>query len=133
MKNLLLIFAFFWTSFAFSQTPREIVQQQLDAYNNHDIDAFMSVFSEDIELWTLGDTLPSVKGSVSVKKIYADLFERAPELYSEVLNRSIIGKKVIDYEKISGRSGRGKGEILYLIMIYEVRDGKIYRATAVRE
>ncbi len=129
----ILPFILLFTSFAFSQTPREVVQKQLDAYNNHDIDAFMSVFSEDIELWTLGDTLPSVKGFTSVKKIYANLFERSPELYSEVLNRSIIGNKVIDYEKISGRSGRSKGEILYLIMIYEVRDGKIYRATAVRE
>lgn len=133
MKSLFFIIVFFLSVFANSQAPREVVQKQLDAYNSHDINAFMSVFSEDIELWALGDTIPSVKGFKSVKKIYTDLFDRSPDLYSEVLNRTVIGNKVIDYEKISGRSGRKKGEILYLVMIYEVRDGKIYRATALRE
>lgn len=133
MKKYFIVLLCSFSLFTLSQTPREVVQKQLDAYNNHDIDAFMSVFSDNIELWTLGDSIPSVKGFKSTKKIYADLFKRSQNLNSEVLNRTIIGNKVIDYEKISGRSGRGKEEVLYLIMIYEVRDGKIFRATAIRE
>lgn len=132
MKKYLIVLICCFSLFTLSQTPREVVQQQLDAYNERDIDAFMSVFSDDIELWTLGDSIPSIKGFKSTKKIYADLFKRSPNLHSEVLNRTIIGNKVIDYEKISGRSGGGKEEVLYLIMIYEVRDGEIFRATVVR-
>lgn len=133
MKHLLFIFLLSCYSYTYSQTPRSVVQKQLEAYNQHDIDAFMEVFSEDIELWTLGDTIPSVKGFAPVKKIYSDLFDRSPGLFSEVINRTTIGNKVIDYEKITGRSGNSKEQTLYLIMIYEVKDGKIFRATAVRE
>jgi hypothetical protein len=90
----------------------------------------MDVFSADIELWTLGDSIPSVSGFKNVRKVYANLFEKSPNLHSEVLNRTILGNKVIDYEKITGRNN---GAVLFLIMIYEVQNGKIVRATAVRQ
>jgi hypothetical protein len=111
-------------------TPEQVVQIQLEAYNERDIDKFMSVFSDDIELWTLGESQPWAKGKDSVRAVYANLFKNSPELNSQVLNRSVIGNKVIDYERITGRNG---GDVLFLVMIYEVRDGKIFRATAIRE
>jgi len=130
MKHL--IFALFSSIIftSFSQSPRAVVQQQLDAYNAGDIESFMDVFSAEIELWTLGDSIPSVSGFKNVLKVYANLFEESPNLHSEVLNRTILGNKVIDYEKITGRNN---GAVLFLIMIYEVQNGKIVRATAVRE
>lgn len=114
----------------FAQSPEQVVQLQLEAYNERNIDKFMSVFSADIELWTLGENQPWAKGQDSVRTVYANLFKNSPELHSDVITRSILGNKVIDYEKITGRN---RGEIRYLVMIYEVRDGKIFRATAVRE
>jgi hypothetical protein len=113
-----------------AQSPVEVVQLQLEAYNRGNIDDFMAVFSEDIELWTLGESQPWSKGFDAVKSVYSNLFKNSPDLYSVVLNRSVIGNKVIDYERITGRNG---GDELMLVMIYEVRDGKIFRATAVRE
>lgn len=114
----------------FAQTPEQVVQLQLEAYNEGNIEKFMSVFSEDVELWTLGESQPWSKGHEAVKAVYANLFKNSPDLHSVVMNRSVIGNKVIDYERITGRNG---GDVLYLVMIYEVRDGKIFRATAVRE
>lgn len=114
----------------FAQTPEQIVQLQLEAYNAGDIDKFMSVFSDDIELWTLGEAQPWAKGKDAVTAVYAKLFQNSPELHSEIITRTVIGNKVIDYERITGRNG---GDVLFLVMIYEVRDGKIFRATAVRE
>lgn len=131
MKSILSIIFIFSISLGFSQTPREVVQEQLDAYNDRDIERFISVFSEDIELWTLGDTIPSVKGKESVKKVYKKMFETKIDLHSEVLNRTVIGNKVIDYEKIDGV--KKDGEVYYLVMVYEVKDGKIFRATAIRQ
>ncbi len=131
--NFRLFFTILAISFMnriFSQTPEQVVQRQLEAYNEGNIDKFMAVFSDDIELWTLGESQPWSKGHEAVKAVYANLFKNSPDLHSVVMNRSVIGNKVIDYERITGRNG---GEVLYLVMIYEVRDGKIFRATAVRE
>ena len=131
MKYIISLIFVLSIAISFSQTPREVVQEQLDAYNDRDIERFIAVFSDDIELWTLGDTIPSVKGLISVKKIYGDLFESNTNLQSEVINRSVIGNKVIDYEKIQGL--KKDGGIYYLVMVYEVKNGKIFRATAIRE
>ena len=132
MNKLLLGFIAIYALNVYAQSPREVVQNQLEAYNAQNIGAFMKVFSDDVELWSLGDTIPSVSGLDNVKEVYADLFEHSPQLHSEVISRTIIGNKVIDYEKITGRLG-SEENMLFLIMIYEVRDGKIFRATSIRE
>lgn len=133
LMRLILLFniCVIMSSVNFAQEPEKVVQLQLEAYNSRNIDSFMAVFHKDIELWTLGAESPSAVGWEKVKGIYQELFEISPELRSTVINRSIIGNKVIDYEKIQGR--RGNQEDLFLVMIYEVEEGKIRRAWAVRE
>jgi hypothetical protein len=91
----------------------------------------MAVFSSDIQLFQLGESAPLAEGELVVRKIYANLFEKSPHLKSEVINRTIIGNKVIDYERITGRNGNEAP--LYLVMIYEVENGKIIRAHSVRK
>jgi hypothetical protein len=119
------------SSIATCQQADQIVQLQLEAYNARNIDSFMAVFHQDIEIWTLGADAPSAVGWEKVKGIYQELFEHSPELHSTVINRSVIGNKVLDYEKISGR--KGAKEDIFLMMIYEVEEGKIRRAWAIRE
>lgn len=114
-----------------AQTADQIVQKQLEAYNAREIDSFMACFHPDIEIWTLGADEASAIGKEAVKTLYAALFEQSPQLHSTVLNRSVIGSKVIDYERISGR--KGSNEDLFLVMIYEIKDNLIWRAWAVRE
>lgn len=116
---------------SFAKEPEKVVQLQLEAYNARDIDSFMAVFHDEIELWTLGSETPTAIGLEKVREIYSALFQQSPELHSTVINRSVIGNKVIDYERISGR--KGAKEDIFLIMIYEVNDHKIVRAWAVRE
>ena len=130
LKYCITLFAISLMNSTFAQTPEQVVQQQLEAYNEGNINKFMAVFSEDIELWTLGESQPWSKGWDSVKSVYANLFTNSSNLHSVLMTRSVLGNKVIDYEKITGRNG---GDVLYLVMIYEVREGKIFRATAVRE
>lgn len=115
---------------SFTQSPGDVAEAQLKAYNAKDIDAFMAVFSDDVTLWNLGDTIPWANGANKAREVYANLFASSPDLHSEVLTRTVIGNKVLDYERITGRKG---GDVLFLIMVYEVRDGKIFRATAIRE
>lgn len=112
-------------------SPEQIVQQQLEAYNRGDIDAFMDVFHQEAEVWRLGAETPFARGADEVRTIYGVLFDQSPDLYSTVLNRSIIGNKVIDYERITGRNGNETP--LFLVMVYEVVEGKILRAYSISE
>lgn len=128
-KNLIFLFLVI-SSLGFSQSPSDIAEAQLKAYNAHDIDAFMAVFSEDVALWNLGDSTFWASGAAQVRTTYAKLFASSPDLHSEVLSRTVIGNKVLDYERITGRKG---SDVLFLIMVYEIKDGKIFRATAIRE
>lgn len=128
-QNLVLLFLVI-SSLSFSQGPSDITEAQLKAYNAHDIDAFMAVFSEDVALWNLGDSTFWASGAAQVRTIYAKLFATSPDLHSEVLSRTVIGNKVLDYERITGRKG---SDVLFLVMVYEIKDGKIFRATAIRE
>ena len=114
-----------------AQTADQVVQLQLEAYNARNIDSFMMCFHPDITFWTLGEDAPSVQGFDAVKTVFTELFKLSPDLHSTVLNRSVIGPKVIDYERIQGR--KGVKTDVFLVMIYEVKDGKIWRAWAVRE
>lgn len=115
---------------SFAQSPEEVVQAQLEAYNNKDIDAFMETFSDTAMLYSIGDAEPWASGEGEVRAVYSGLFEQSPDLYSEIVHRSVVGNKVMDHERITGR--RGSDEPLELIMVYEVVDGKIVRAWSVR-
>ena len=130
MKALINILFLIIAFTSFTQSPSDVAEAQLKAYNAGDIDAFMAVFSEDITLWNLGDSTPWASGADQVGSIYEKLFASSPELHSEVLSRTVIGNKVLDYERITGRKG---SDVLFLIMVYEIRDGKIFRATAIRK
>ena len=112
-------------------TAEQIVQENLDFYNNRDIDGFMSSFSDDIKMYNHGDSKPTVVGKNKVRKVYTQLFEKSPKLHSTILKRIVIGNKIIDHESITGRNGNK--EILELVLIYEVTNQKINRISVIRK
>ncbi|WGK64216.1 nuclear transport factor 2 family protein [Croceiramulus getboli] len=108
-----------------------IVQSNLDAYNAHDIDAFMSFFSEDVHLVNFDDQQVTAEGIEAVRAIYEPYFEASPELHSKILTRIVFDNKVIDHEYITGRYGNN--DALELVLIYEVMHNKISQITVLRE
>ena len=113
------------------KTPADVVQENLDFYNQRNIEGFMSSFSDTIGLYLFGQTEPVVMGKEAVRKLYKELFDDSPKLHSTILHRTIIGNKVIDHESIRGRKGINKA--VKLVMIYEVSGDKIVRMTVIRE
>lgn len=128
MKALILI----CTLMAFqSTTPEAVVQEQLDAYNARNLDGFMATMSQEVALYEFGKETPTALGFESVKEIYSNLFKNSPHLYSNLVNRIVMGNKVIDHESIVGRSGSGGA--LELSVVYEVNDEmKIEKITVIR-
>jgi len=108
-----------------------IVQRQLTAYNSKDIDAFVSLFAEDATLFNLGQDNPICTGKANIRTLYSTLFERSPNLHSEVVNRSVIGNKVIDYELITGRENQA--ELITVVAIYIIEDDLINKCYFIRK
>ncbi len=110
--------------------PGKVVQENLNNYNQRNINGFMASFSDSIALHVFGKIEPIAKGKEEVKKLYKELFDDSPKLHSTILHRAVIGNKVIDHESIKGRKGSKKA--IKLVMIYEVSGDKIVRMTVIR-
>ncbi|MBU3659309.1 MAG: steroid delta-isomerase [Flavobacteriales bacterium] len=133
MKHLLflLFFNFATMNFAQNLSTEQVVQNNLDAYNNRDLEKFMSWFSEDVELYSFSEMKLIASGKPAIEKLYKELFVASPTLHSTILKRIVFDNKVIDHESIVGR--KGSSEILEIVMIYEVKDGKIFKMTSIRK
>jgi hypothetical protein len=112
-------------------TPEEVVQKQLEAYNNRDIDSFMSVIAKIITLHDFSTGKVTMEGYDACKNFYAGLFETSPELHSNILTRTVFGNKIIDHESITGRNGNY--EVLELVLIYEVENEKIFKISVLKK
>ncbi len=135
MKILIILFSIFTIPKLYGQkismTTEQIVQQNLEAYNRRDIETFMASFSPDVAIYNFAEQTPSTVGLEAVRKRYQDLFQQSPNLHSTILKRIVFENKVIDHESIIGRLG--SKDILEIIMIYEVKDQKIFKMTVIRK
>lgn len=112
-------------------STEQIVQKNLTAYNKRDINGFIALFSDDIELYSYGDAKPSVVGIDAIKGFYKKVFDASPKLHSTILKRIVFDNKVIDHERITGRVGSEKP--VEIVLIYEINDQKIVKMTAIRK
>ena len=104
-------------------TPLELVQHQLAAYNARDLERFLEVFSDDVEVTRLPGTGPSIVGKAAFGAFYAQNRFNRPDLYAEILNRMVLGNKVVDHERISGLGP----EPIEIIVTFAIEGGLIRR------
>ncbi len=136
IKYFLIIFPWlispsFCQTEGYKNNQEKIVQENLDFYNQRNLEKFMTSFTDSIALYTLGKTEPVAKGLKAISDLYKNLFDTSPKLHSTILHRTILGNKVIDHESIIGR--KGSDDPIELVMIYEVSGEKIVRMTVIRE
>lgn len=117
-------------SLSAQMTPEKVIQKQLEAYNNRDIETFMSLVDEDITFHDFSDGRITMEGLKACKKFYSDLFKASPKLHSTVLTRTVFENKIIDHERITGRNGNINA--IELVLIYEVDNEKITKVTVVK-
>ncbi|MBK9716947.1 MAG: amidohydrolase family protein [Saprospiraceae bacterium] len=103
-------------------SPEILVQQQLNAYNARDLEAFLTSYSDSVELYNFPNTLIA-KGKEQMKKGYVDMFKNTPDLHCEIVEHIVLGNTIIDHERVSG-FGNNKIEA---VAIYEIEKGKIVR------
>lgn len=109
-------------------SPEDLANAQLEAYNRRDLEGFLNVYSEDVEVYTYPNQL-QYAGRDRMRMRYAELFSKSPELHAEVIRRMVLGKTVVDQERVRGRFG---GDVEAIAM-YTVENGAIVRAEFVIE
>jgi len=115
-----------YLSLVVEQAPAGVVQNQLDAYNARDIEAFLNTYSDDIQVFNFPNEL-NYTGKDKMRENYTTFFDATPDLNCEIKNRIVIGNKVIDKERVTAN-----GSTFSAVAIYEVENGKIAKVTFIR-
>ena len=104
-------------------TPEEVVQGQVDAYNERDLDRFLAYYSDAVTVFRLPSTEPTMVGKARFAEFYATQRFNRPGLHAEILARIVLGGKVIDHERIFGIQDTP----MEIAAVYEVVDERIAR------
>ncbi len=105
--------------------PAAFAQRQLDAYNAKDLAAFIAEYTDDVVVHRLPDSSPVLVGKPALAAHYRDNRFNLPNLHAEVINRMVMGNKVVDHELITGLAESP----IQAIAIYEVTEkgiGKVW-------
>ncbi len=86
--------------------PVTIVQGQMDAYNDRDLNRFLSYYHPRVKIYDFQSGELLINGIDAMRERYRKLFENSPELHAELKNRIALGAMVIDHERVSGHGGR---------------------------
>ncbi|MFJ9517940.1 nuclear transport factor 2 family protein [Kitasatospora sp. NPDC101801] len=100
--------------------PREVVERQLTAYNNHDLDAFVATYAEDVTVHRADGN--RLEGRQALRDRYAGQFA-VGRCRAEIAGRFSEGNRVVDHEIAHGLADQP----VRLLVVYRVRDGLIDR------
>ncbi len=105
-------------------SPIDLVERQLKAYNAKNIDAFLEPYAEDVELYEFPDKMVS-KGKDAMRKDYEGMFKNIANLHCDIVGRIIQGNIIIDKESITG-FGKNKFEATAIYHIEKNKIKKVY-------
>jgi hypothetical protein len=103
-------------------SPEAIVQTQIDAYNAHDLDAFVATFSADAKVFE-HPAKPIASGESQLRERYIERFKEQ-NLHAEIVKRIVMGNIVVFHEKVTRTFPEGPG-VLEVVAIYQIENGKI--------
>ena len=101
-------------------SPVYIVEEQLQAYNARDLERFAATYAESIHIYRLPALEPAIVGQEKLREVYRARFS-SPNLHATIVNRMVLGNKVIDHERVVGI----KETPIEAVAVYEVADGLI--------
>ncbi len=105
------------------RTPEQAAQWQLDAYNRRDINGFMGVYAEDVQVFRPPQEAPVLQGAKAMREHYAGKRFNLPLLNAQLLNRMVFGNTVIDHERVTGLP---EGD-MEAAAVYEISAGLIQK------
>lgn len=118
---LLLVTATVFAQQTVEQVAEKLAQEQLDAYNKRDIDAFVAPYAENVKVYKFPNEL-LYEGKTTMYDTYGRMFARTPDLHCRLVNRIVMGNTVIDQEEVTISKNDPP---MHAIAIYKIIDGKI--------
>ena len=109
-------------------SPDAVVQRQLDAYNGHDLDAWIATYAPDAQQFEHPAKLLA-SGADSIRVRGAARFAE-PDLHARLIRRTIAGHVVIDHEVVTRNFDAGVGTV-EMVCIYVVKGDRIQSASFV--
>jgi hypothetical protein len=105
----------------------DIVQEQLDAYNAHDLERFAACYAPDI-LVEDGQGNEISRGAEQFRLRYGWLFEHHPDVHAELVHRIHVADFVVDEERVTGRGP----DPTHVVAVYRVVDDRIVHVRFLR-
>lgn len=105
------------------EDPSDVVQAQVDAYNDHDLDRFLACYANDAAIYDLSGRQPVIRGPIAMRESYAFLQDMPDGAGVDIIDRVVSGAVVVDKESFVGMP-EGVA-IPDALAVYEVRNGKI--------
>lgn len=105
-------------------SPELPVQRQLDAYNACDLERFVAEYADDVQLFRPPEPVPFITGKQALAEHYAAHRFGLPGLRAQLVNRMVLGDKVVDHELIEGV----RPEPYEAVVVFQVKDALISRA-----
>jgi hypothetical protein len=104
--------------------PEDVVQRQLDAFNDHDLEAFLPLFAEDVVIHDLVDGSVVLRGIAAFRDRYERVFDQRPLVKAELAGRLSLGSFVVDRELLTDGDDHPPEDAL---AIYEVEGAVVTR------
>lgn len=109
-----------------AKAPVDIVNTRMQAYNNHNMALFLSVYSDEIQIYDYPNTPIGVKGKAHLKSIFSPMFDAKST--SVVIHEQIEqGRYVVNHETVTTNDLKTK-----YVSIYEVEAGLIKTVRFIR-
>jgi hypothetical protein len=104
------------------------VQRQLETFNDRDLEALLAIYADDAEMFEHPSKLVA-RGTADLRARFSARFAE-PNLFAKLVHRVVAGNTVVDHEIVTRTFPDGPGT-LELVMIYEVKDGRIAKAWSI--
>lgn len=99
----------------------EVIQRQVDAYNNRDLDGFLAEYSDAVKTFRMPSAEAAIAGRAQLAEFYSTQRFNLPGLKAEILDRIVLGNKVVDHERVWGL----RDDPVELVAVYQVVRGLI--------
>jgi uncharacterized protein (TIGR02246 family) len=86
------------------EAVEDAVRRQEQAYNAHDVEAFVACYAEDVVVEDADGNIV-MNGRDDMRERYRRLFAESPDVRAEVVTRIRVGAWVVDEEWVIGRAG----------------------------